>query len=958
MPGRKSHGQPLLKKHKPRNKSKARSLFALSIASQLAPEKIKIRQHRLGTQEGSSKIKKRIRDSNNEDDEDEEDQIKKKQRKGPTRTTSNELDLDEGSDSDGNEWKLGHVDTDDDSDLDSDEAFGESDEERFDGFAFSGSKKKPKKKSSKARTNDLNEEDSEDSGSQTEESELGEGAVDLATILDDEFSDSETEITQGPSSERKKNNSADRINSDDNSDDKIEDDSEMSSSDDGIDFGEDRDENLDPTKVAALQNLISNLSQNSGPYAHENKNSNLGYNQTLPSSFGVVSNQKLTLEDLGLPTVVDPHLKKSLKILDPNGKKNTGKLEVPLERRQQDRIDRSVAYEKSKETLDRWIDTVKLNRRSEHITFPLADHGLASAKSNIELAPINPLKPHNDLEATIQSILEESGLATVDGKNDEDHLLEFEELETNKMSLEEIKSRRYQLRMARELLYREEARSKRIKKIKSKSYRKVHRKQREKLARLEQQTHEDGTVPIEDELDSIDRRRAEGRMRARHKGSKWSKAMKETGRSVWDKDVRSEIAEMASRDEELRKRIEGKKIRKEFEDSDASDTSNDTDDENSGTEELSKKQQILQDLNGNAHTELIDTSIPGARLANMDFMRKASLALKKKNDAIVEEIRREIDGKSSDELSEEDGDIGRRVFGQHTEEKLENSRYIPPRELEKVISSNAGEDSVVSIPIETEPTSSLKPRQKKPLRNSWDSRKLGKNLDAVQDPEGGAWSISSSKTNGVINSASLKRSKKREIVNVDELDLSKTVSISRQNKLSEPNKSKKSPEDSDSDSTHSVPLTHDQELIRRAFAGADVVGEFEVEKKKTVIDEGDKTIDQTLPGWGNWVGEGISKRELKRNRNRFVSTSEGVKAHKRKDATLERVIINEKKVKKNSKYLASSLPHPFESRSQYERALRLPIGPEWTTKQTFQDATKPRILLRQGIITPMLQPLL
>ena len=60
----------------------------------------------------------------------------------------------------------------------------------------------------------------------------------------------------------------------------------------------------------------------------------------------------------------------------------------------------------------------------------------------------------------------------------------------------------------------------------------------------------------------------------------------------------------------------------------------------------------------------------------------------------------------------------------------------------------------------------------------------------------------------------------------------------------------------------------------------------------------------------------------------------------------------------NGKYLASSLPHPFETKQQYERSLRLPLGPEWTTKETFQDATKPRILLKQGIITPMSKPLL
>jgi len=58
----------------------------------------------------------------------------------------------------------------------------------------------------------------------------------------------------------------------------------------------------------------------------------------------------------------------------------------------------------------------------------------------------------------------------------------------------------------------------------------------------------------------------------------------------------------------------------------------------------------------------------------------------------------------------------------------------------------------------------------------------------------------------------------------------------------------------------------------------------------------------------------------------------------------------------NDRYLASQLPHPFESRQQYERSLRLPVGPEWSTKETFQDGTKPRVLMKQGIIAPMSKP--
>lgn len=89
-----------------------------------------------------------------------------------------------------------------------------------------------------------------------------------------------------------------------------------------------------------------------------------------------------------------------------------------------------------------------------------------------------------------------------------------------------------------------------------------------------------------------------------------------------------------------------------------------------------------------------------------------------------------------------------------------------------------------------------------------------------------------------------------------------------------------------------------------------------------------------------------------------MTTIPGVDPLKRKDAKMEKVIVNERRVKKNAKYLASELPHPFESRAQYERSLRLPVGPEWTTKEVFQRATMPRVLMKQGVIAPMERPLI
>jgi U3 small nucleolar RNA-associated protein 14 len=42
----------------------------------------------------------------------------------------------------------------------------------------------------------------------------------------------------------------------------------------------------------------------------------------------------------------------------------------------------------------------------------------------------------------------------------------------------------------------------------------------------------------------------------------------------------------------------------------------------------------------------------------------------------------------------------------------------------------------------------------------------------------------------------------------------------------------------------------------------------------------------------------VSKRQKAKNKGRFLTKSEGIKAQNRKDAKLERVIINEKRIKK------------------------------------------------------------
>ena len=120
-----------------------------------------------------------------------------------------------------------------------------------------------------------------------------------------------------------------------------------------------------------------------------------------------------------------------------------------------------------------------------------------------------------------------------------------------------------------------------------------------------------------------------------------------------------------------------------------------------------------------------------------------------------------------------------------------------------------------------------------------------------------------------------------------------------------------------------------------------------------IRDEGDKVEDLTLPGWGDWAGG-----NRKRKKNKVVRTIDGVvQKDKRQDRTKKNVIINEKVNKKNLKYQSSGVPFPFESREQYERSLRMPVGQEWTSRETHQKLTMPRVIVKQGtVIDPIKAP--
>lgn len=992
---------PSLQKPKSKRQKAKRSLNALAIAEQQNPTRPKIRQSRLGKSEPESAKRKRKEDDEDDEVEDGEE-MGKRRKAGDKDRYGNEIE--QGNDSSGNEWMVGQVDSDDDSDLDSDEAMGASDEERFEGFGFRGFQDKPSRREDQSRKADrkvndderrdvdLREDGDEVLGLDEESDGLGKDAVDLATMLDASEDDESLPQNLGQSGESLHGSESDGASDNESS---SEDEKSM------LSYSGDEDDARDSAKLASLQALVSTMNE---------QNQKIGRNRapvdaqesTTPSEFGLNSKRKLTIADM-IPSVTDPGLRKSLKLLADNDPKPTSKrggipkkLDVPLPKRQQDRLDRAAAYEQSKETLNRWIDTVKHNRRAEHLTFPLKDPNATAAPGSQRLLPTSHSQPLTDLESTIQNILQDSGLAGPNSKSEEEQVQAFEELKTNKMPLEEVQARRAELRRARELLFREEIRAKRINKIKSKSYRKVHRKERERnMQREKDALTAAGVDDSESEKERQDRRRAEERMGARHRESKWAKGVRDSGRAKWDEDARGGVTEMARRGEDLRRRIEGKSVAGDEDGSVSSESESDEEDdsEDADTRNNRKFQDRLRRLDEDGNET--DPNDKGSRLASMEFMKKAEVRRKARNDADVESLQRDFAGEETPSEEEGQEGKGRKSYGPMKSQTSSTKAHQPDRkaeknEFEERPGSNDEDDegrdeaknedvdivvdnSSVRVKANAEEKPSLGDKHRRrpyeaqeastpeASENPWlmgSKKGLNASRRRTQNPDAGAIISNTPAVNAVPTPA--EKAKPRSALKGARQAEASRQSVRPSQKPAKPAIALDHPDsDNQSDNAETLPFVlRNQDLVRKAFAGDEVVANFEQEKRATIQDEDEKVLDNTLPGWGSWTGAGIGKKAERRNKGKVLTKVPGVAAEKRQDAKLDRVIINEKRVKKNGKYMASSLPHPFETRQQYERSLRLPVGPEWTTKETFQRMTKPRVLMKPGVIAPMSKPMI
>lgn len=651
-----------------------------------------------------------------------------------------------------------------------------------------------------------------------------------------------------------------------------------------------------------------------GVYGEENEYS-------LPSF--KAGQKKLNLNDL-MSVVEDKAAVEKASLI----KNKPSSLPVPLPQRIQQRHDRKAAYEISKEEVNKWKDTIQQNRQAEHLTFPLN----SSAQHNESTMLVNSTEhPVMELEKRVTKVLKESNLVSLEKEST------FEEIATAKIDPDEMRKRTRELRLMRELMFREERKAKRIKKIKSKAYHRIKKKELTK----NQELIED----FEESEDEQDIARARERMSLKHKTtSKWAKDMIKHGMTK-DKETREEMEEMLKQGERLRSKVMG------------NNSEDDSDDRISDLEN--------EDKGNFPETDISRNNVGKSGVMNMSFMKKAEARQAESNRKTIEDLKAFENGNKNifdDDI--EHGktganinlNLGRRVYtpsamqssnemevlehgnGSETEEEptrsaVNSTQNVSEKSKDKRGSSNLRSKNSGSI----DATSQNEPNPWLPTEDEGKSRKSNK-IKIVDE--------NSSKLTKSANKIEKKRAKQTCQSDERSHDEEPLLDVENADKLQLNNHNNGTLSDEGI-------VFKQQDLIAEAFAGDDVVDKFQQEKKRVAIDEDDKIEDVTLPGWGDWAGAGAAPTK----KRKFSKIKGTVRKDKRRDRNLKNVIINEKVNKKNLKYQSSAVPFPFESKEQYERSLRMPLGQEWTSRTSHQGLIKPRILTKPStVIDPLKTP--
>uniref|UniRef100_A0A7N0TJL1 Uncharacterized protein n=1 Tax=Kalanchoe fedtschenkoi TaxID=63787 RepID=A0A7N0TJL1_KALFE len=583
---------------------------------------------------------------------------------------------------------------------------------------------------------------------------------------------------------------------------------------------------------------------------------------------------------------------------------------APLPKPDKDKLERKVAYEQLKKDITKMEPVVKRNREAPTLYF---DDNTNLGFSTVG-AIASAFKLRTEFELQMASLVHDDRILEAHMKDG------FRLLELNKVPVEEGRERQNRLAEMRSILFKHEMKAKRIKKIKSKTYHRLNKKGKLKsLSDLHMDPEAAKKQAMKQELD-----RAEERMTLKHKNSsRWGKRILSRGLEKQDEGTRAAMAVQAREHERLIRKI--KSVNSDSSNDDDNDSSDgesfaDSDVEDGSDAKLIEKakQKTLKSLKD-------EEELPSSGVLSLPFMVRC---LKKQQDTANEEARLAIqdyetlldtEGKESSTVPVTNG---RRVFGNVKKDAQPSKKRVKPKV--EYNSSDSEYEVETKDFVDSENLDKLQDVNVDAAFFQTDtSTSLFKNFkDIVKDPgPKTTYEVSILAPNPV-----QKRKASKDLSVTDQIEQHPKMALENDGELNA-KKSKKRvkfdlpehkaeevDEESDADSegqmidgmlssgTQSTyELPSQAELIKLAFAGDNVVDEFEKDKQAVLNEENPEPEEPKLvPGWGDWTRNqkrrGLPPWMVREHEDAKKKREESVK--KRKDSHLKHVIISEKVDKK------------------------------------------------------------
>ncbi|XP_022689465.1 U3 small nucleolar RNA-associated protein 14 homolog A-like isoform X1 [Varroa jacobsoni] len=681
------------------------------------------------------------------------------------------------------------------------------------------------------------------------------------------------------------------------------------------------------------------------------------------SEFDFLQSSGLTaydmLKDLNNTAKLKKKRNKILKI-----KKKARALPVPLPKVSRERLQRAIGYAKTTSELGKWDSIVKHNESADQIRFPLNDEPLRLEQSGDF---VKQFKPSTDLETQVELLLSSSK-----HRLDSDACLsQFEEEKLKVLSKEEAIARLSELRRLRALMHTEALRNRRVRKIKSRKFHKIHRKDKIKAA-IREFEHLKVTDPQKalEKLEELERIRREERVSLRHKRkSKWATQLAKTGK--FDKDAQLALRERIELGRELETKVKTDSDNDSANDDELQGAEGDSnvrrnERDSSEEEERARLERSLQENDEQADGSQEDN--PWLRKTFFEEIKTASGIMTKMasfGESTAKATRNQQikyvgeDAESGEKVEAQALPVGRvlevpehmrmspveqngNVKAQH------NRKQVVRRDSKNVDKEDGGDD--ISDDSESELISESTQRAT-PQETQEEIKILNQISNPKQENEEKSNNLSEKRESEEMAASSAVFIDPEKVLQIGTKSEKKLRSRLRLSLAIEGEGFSESESDQEDDAAEgSADEERQKKLIQEAFAGDDVVEDFIKEQKEKDALERNAEREAALKQKGldgDWVTPSNIHR-LNDRKKKFLES------HRKMFQPRAAIVHEDANMRGIQAHRVFDVPKGFTKISQFETVLKQPIGSMFNTPSAFQELIKPYVVTSRGkIIKPI-----